>query len=206
MHLSRDSVKHRSLGLWSTILATAMSIAVSGATTGCVIVDDDDDDDYHGNTDRADDPPALPEPVLVSIDTDQTVNSEPGEGAGLFVEYQAGGTWRFWTTCDTNYSNVACKFDAFVSVDTSSVIEAVEENDLEGFDDVEVLENGEAHLHAETSSDIDMMTVTTTPGAIVRVEVYLDDVLNERFIYWVGGGVLHTGAPTNPVDFEPTSP
>jgi hypothetical protein len=50
------------------------------------------------------------------------------------------------------------------------------------------------------------MTLTTTPGAVLRLETYLDDQPQPRFVYWFGNGVLHEGAPTNPVDFEPSAP
>jgi len=108
MHLSKNSVKHRSLGLWTAILGLSAFVGAGSALTGCIIVDDGDhyyDDDHYVDTDP---PPSLPEPMLVGIDTDQTVDAVPGEGVGLFVEYSSGGNWLLWTTCDTNYSNVAC--------------------------------------------------------------------------------------------------
>jgi hypothetical protein len=204
MHLSKNSVKHRSLGLWPAILSVAAFVA-AGSLSGCIIHSDDDDDDGHGRWDT--EQPEAPAVKLVGIDTDQTLDAVPGEGVGLFVEYAAGGSWRLWTTCDTNYSNVACKFDAFVSVDKSSEIISVEEGDLEGYDEVAVLDSGEVHFHGETASDIDDMLVTTTPGAILRLEMTLDGVANERYVFWIGdGGVLHEGAPTNPVDFQPSKP
>ena len=207
MHLSNHSVKHRSLGVWPAILTAVSFFAASSLATGCVIVDDDDDGDHqnHPGEDPRD-PPVEPDPTLFSIDTDQTLQAEPGEGVGLFVEYAAGGTWRLWTTCDTNYSNVGCKFDVFASVDTSSEMSSVEGIDFEGFDAVEMLEEGVAHFHAETASDIDVLQITTTPGAILRVELDLDGSSGARFIYWVGDGVVHEGAPISPVDLEPTAP
>jgi hypothetical protein len=205
MHLSKTSVKHRSLGLWPAILSVAAFVA-AGSLSGCIIHEDDDDDD--GGPGRWEtEQPEGPVIELVSIDTDQTLDAIPGEGVGLFVEYAAGGEWHLWTTCDTNYSNVACKFDAFVTVDKSSEIISVEEGDLEGYDVVEVLESGEVHFHGETASDVDNMVVTTTPGAILRLEMSLDGIANERYVYWIGnGGVLHEGAPSNPVNFQPSKP
>jgi hypothetical protein len=205
MHLSKELVNHRSLRLWPAILTAASYFAAGSLLAGCVIVDEHDHGDNH-YIDEEIDPPAPLEPDLFTIDTDQTLKAEPGEGVGLFVEYAAGGNWLLWTTCDTNYSNVGCKFDVFASVDKASELKIAEGLDFEGYDEVEVLDNGEAHVHLETASDIDSVLLTTTPGAIMRVELMLDGIGNERFIYWVGDGVLHEGAPTNPIDLLPSSP
>jgi hypothetical protein len=134
------------------------------------------------------------------------VSSEPGAGVGIFVQYAAQGQWTVWTTCDTNTSKVVCTFDVYASADTSSELTAIAGSGLEGPDETQIVKDGTAYLHAETGSDTDTMTFTTTPGAIVRLEAYLDESAQPRFVYWFGKGVLHEGAPTNPVDFEPTSP
>jgi hypothetical protein len=198
MAFSTGSVKLRSLKLWP-ILLTAASLGLGG----CVFVDDRDD----GMGGYAPPPPqSNVEPMLVSIDADATITAEPGEGVGLFVEYAAGGTWRIWSTCDTNYSNVACVFDVAASVDDASELTDVFGEDLDGHDEIGFIDFASAYMHAEVSSDIDGMKLITTPGAILRVETYLDGVPQPRFVYWFGDGVLHTGAPTNPVDFEPSAP
>lgn len=201
MAFPADSVKRRSLGLWTFLLA-----ATSVGLGGCIIVDNSGDDWDHGGGDYVPPPVVEETPMLMSIKTDATVSAEPGEGVGVFVEYAAGGTWRIWTTCDTNYSNVACLFDIFASVDTASELIEVTGADLEGRDEVTTVEEGIVQLAASTSSDIDEMRLVTTPGAILRLEVYLDGASQPRFVYWQGVEVLHQGAPTNPVDFEPTEP
>ncbi|AUX30468.1 MULTISPECIES: hypothetical protein [Sorangium] len=209
MTFSADFVKLRSLGLWSFLL-----VAAPLASSGCIIVDEDghhrdhQHDDGDGWEDDHDNqpPPPADEPRLVAIDTDAALSSEPGEGVGIFVEYAAGGTWRLWTTCDTNRSKVVCSFDLYASVDTSSELFDIVGTDLEKTDATRLADDGIAYLHAETGSDIDAMTFTTTEGAIVRLEAYLDGAQEPRYVYWFGDGVLHEGAPTNPIDFQPTSP
>jgi hypothetical protein len=199
MAFSADPVKLRSQRVW-LVLLTAATVGLGG----CIIVDDD-----HHRGDPGGvyvDPGPTEEPKLVSIDTDAAVSAEPGEGVGLFVEYAAGGTWRLSTTCDTNYSGVACGFDVFASVDASSELLDITADDLEGRDQTGLVEEGVVGLHAETASDVDAVSFTTTPGAIVRLETYLDGASQPRFVYWFGDGVLHEGAPTNPLDFEPTEP
>ncbi|WP_437489372.1 hypothetical protein WME75_10565 [Sorangium sp. So ce1014] len=205
-----DFVKHRSLGLWSFLL-----VATPLASAGCIVVDEDGRHDDHHQQDDWDDeddeddnapPPPTDEPRLVALDTDAVLSSEPGEGVGIFVEYAAGGTWKLWTTCDTNSSKVVCSFDLYASVDTSSELFDIVGTDLEKTDATRLVDEGIAYLHAETGSDIDAMTFTTTEGAIVRLEAYLDGVQEPRYVYWFGDGILHEGAPSNPLDFEPTSP
>ncbi|WP_438028381.1 hypothetical protein [Sorangium sp. So ce233] len=210
MTFSADFVKLRSLGPWSSLL-----VAASLALSGCIVVDEDGRDHHHDHHDDWDDgdggdstppPPPTNNPMRVSIDTDALLSSEPGEGVGIFVEYAAGGTWTLWTTCDTNQSQVACSFDLYASVDTSSELFDIEGIDIEKTDATRLVDEGVAYFHAETGSDIDAMAFTTTEGAVVRLEAYLDGAQEPRYVYWFGDGILHEGAPTNPLDFEPTVP
>lgn len=198
MAFSAESVKRRSPGLWP-ILLTASSLALGG----CIIVEEDHDDGW--SDDYYVPPPAeAEEPMLMTIDTDATVTAEPGEGVGVFVEYATGGTWRIWTTCDTNHSNAPCVFDIFASVDVNSELIDIFSDEAESGDKVRTYSEGVAYFGAQTESDVDAMVLETTPGAIVRLEVYLDGVEQRRFIYWFGDGVLHKGAPTYPIDLEPS--
>ncbi|HZF49629.1 MAG TPA: hypothetical protein VE093_13315 [Polyangiaceae bacterium] len=211
MHFSKDLVNVRSRRLWPAILTAAACCVGSSLVAGCIIIDEDDDGHHHGRgPDVIDEPetnqPPAKEIMMFPIDTDKILDSPPGEGVGLFVEYATGGTWRLWTTCDTNYSNVGCKFDVAASVDAASKIDVVEGSDLEGYDEVNALDDGSVTFHAETASDIDVMTLFTTPGSVLRVELLVDGSDAGRFIYWVGEGILHKGAPTNPIDLQPTTP
>jgi hypothetical protein len=196
-----DLVKLRSPGLWSFFLAAApLSLG------GCILVDDDDRHRRDRDEVDVEPPPVDAAPRLVAIDTGAAISSEPGVGVGIFVEYAEGGSWKIWTTCDTDTSRVVCSFDLYASVDTSSKLLELGGSDLEGPDEALVVEEGIAHFHAETGSDIDVLTLATTPGAIVRLDAYLDGQAQPRFVYWFGDGVLHEGAPSNPVDFQPTAP
>jgi hypothetical protein len=207
MTLYADFVKRRSLGLWSFLL-----VAAPLASAGCIIVDDDGHPDgHHVHDDQNDDddssPPTPADDVRrVALDTDATLSTEPGEGVGIFVEYTAGGTWTLWTTCDTNTSKVVCSFDIYASVDTSSELIDLAGIEIEKTDATRLVDIGVAYFHAETGSDIDAMTFATTPGAVVRLEAYLDGTQEPRFVYWFGDSVLHEGAPSNPLDFKPTAP
>lgn len=201
MRSQLPSVKLRSLGVWSRVLAICAGVS---ALTGCIIVDDDNDGTVivDDNTNR---PPITGDPMLVNIDTDVALDATPGDGVGIFVEYYAGGRYRIWTTCDTDFSGNICPFEIYTSVDTSSTISAVYEENLEGYDSITVDQSqGAVDLYLETDSDYDAVELDVTPGAILRLEAYVDGLSQPRFVYWFGNGVLHEGAPTNPVDFNPS--
>ena len=196
-----ENTKLRSRGTWSRILACCLGIT---ALSGCIIVDDDDD----GPVIIDDNPPPTPvDPLLVNIDSNEILDAVPGEGVGIFVEYAEGGRYRVWTTCDTNTSGVVCAFDIFTSVDTSSTINATIQDNLEGLDSITVQQGqGTVDLHFETDNDYDAIEIDVTPGAILRLEAFVDNQSDSRFTFWVGDGILHKGAPTNPIDFFPTIP
>jgi hypothetical protein len=59
---------------------------------------------------------------------------------------------------------------------------------------------------SDTSYDFDGFFVNATPGATLRIDVFLDGAPAPRFIYWVGDGGLHSGAPENPIDLIPSEP
>lgn len=202
MHSFLDHVKRSSLGVWPRVLGLAACFGVASAVTGCIIVDHD-----HPDPNPNTQPPPVVEPMTVKIDSDIPLKATPGDGVGVFVEYYSGGTYRVWTTCDTNFSNVVCPIDVYMSVDTQSTISAVVEDNLEGNDHVVVdTANGTADLHVDTASDIDAMEIHTTPGAILRLEALVDGVAQPRFVYWTSDNIVHSGAPTSPVDFSPSVP
>jgi hypothetical protein len=204
MHSLLGSVKLGSLGVWPRVFGLVAGACLASAATGCIIVDDDDDYD---NGQVIDPRPPEQDPMLVAIETDVELDSVPGDGVGVFVEYYPGGTYRVWTTCDTNFSGLACPMDIYMSIDSSSTFGAVSSVDLEGSDYVNLDEsNGIVDLHVETSVDFDGVDIDVTPGAILRMEVLVDGIPQPRFVYWFGNGVLHKGAPTSPVDFAPTTP
>ena len=144
-------------------------------------------------------------PITVSIETGRTLDADPGKGVGLFVEYAAGGKWRIHTTCDTTTSGYACDFEAYATVDKSGTISSVTSEALES-GDVAERTSTTVHFASHTSTGAQGVEFDATPGATVAVEVYLDGALEPRYVYWMGSGVVHAGAPTDPVVFLPSSP
>ena len=46
--------------------------------------------------------------VVVDVDTGGTLVTTPGNGIGVYVEYQSGGHWRVSWTCDSSLTNLSC--------------------------------------------------------------------------------------------------
>lgn len=161
----------------------------------------------HHDHDGGSIPIDTPEDVAsASIDTGATLAQiEPGQGAGAFVEYQAGGTWHVFTSCDSALSGFACRWDIIVSPLTGSLTNLTEE-ELESGDALGRYGTRSARFVVDTDFDLDGFFVDSDPGAKLRVDVFLDDQPAPRFIYWVGDGGLHAGSPTNPIDLEPSAP
>lgn len=158
---------------------------------------------YGGGTGGAGGAPIIEEGP---IDTDATlVDVEPGQGAGLFVEYEAGGTWRVRASCDTAISGYACLWDVIVAPVESPALLGFATEGLDASDSL-VWEGGGVRMIASTGMEIDSFTVSAPAGEALRFDVYLDDQPAPRFVYWVGEGALHEGAPSNPVDLVPSAP
>ena len=144
-----------------------------------------------------------------SIDTGQALSTEPGQGVGALVQYQAGGTWHIHVACDTALSRERCRWSILVEPQGGARIRNATGDQMEtSEDDINWDESGGsgAELLAVTGSDADGIFVETDPGATLRVDVLLDDAPANEFIYWIGGGAMHRGAPTNPIDLTPTEP
>jgi hypothetical protein len=178
-----------------------LALSASAMIVSCA---DPDDGDRDWN---APPPGTTDHPDQAAIQTGATLDAMPGAGVGVFVEYATGGHWTVTTACDTNTSDLPCGFDVFVSgVDPKTALSNIQQQDAAGSDDVGVEQSsGTIHLFANTTTNLDGVTFDATPGATLEVEMYLDDQAQPRFVYWIGADkVLHTGAPTDPIDFAPT--
>jgi hypothetical protein len=184
-------------------LVIALAACLGAATAGCVFEGGSDGGGPPDNT-----PPPDTKPAQVTIDADATIDAKPGEGVGVFVEYATGGHWHVFTACDFNTPTnpgYACGFDVFANVlNPGASISNAKGDQLSGKDGVDLQGDGTVHLYTENTIGLNGMTFDTPPGATVELDVYLDGAEDPHFIYWVGDKVLHTGAPTNPIDFVPT--
>ncbi len=138
------------------------------------------------------------------------VGMAPGKALGVFVEYKGGGEWLVDVSCDTDLSGYLCEWDVYVMATGDEVLEA-SPRDFE--DDWIVEGSDEVALHTYTDHDFDGIMVRTTPGEALAFEVILDalapvrDTFPERYLEWVGAeGIVHLGAPSNPLVLLPTKP
>jgi hypothetical protein len=215
MLLSKGSVKLRSLALSPFVLALATGLA--GATaTGCFFFDGHDDHDSYDDVgtdadtappdDTSPPPVDVPETVSeVTIQPDQVMSAAGGEGVGIFVEYNTGGKWRIWTTCDTFTSKAICSYQIFASFTRIEHFKSYATEDVEGFDEVQVFEDGVVQFTAETDSDIDALVLEVEENQPIQLEVFIDGQNAQPFVYWVSDDIIHAGAPDNPVIFRPVA-
>lgn len=153
-------------------------------------------------------PPADPVPEKVDIQTGETMQAEPGQGAGVFVEYQGGGEWRLWTVCDTAVTGASCTYALTLTPEVGATLseprleEGTDSNDL-----VTPLSGGQLSVRFSTRLERDGVVVhMEPPGAALQVRATLDGDADPRIFYWIGPTVLNNGAPTDPLIFVPTSP
>lgn len=180
----------------SSVLSTLSAAAMLAiGTSGCIVSGSLDID------------PVYVEPVIeqVVVDTGASMSAAPGAGVGMFVEYDEGGHWTVFTTCDTERSGADCEFDILVTaIDPRTRI-----------DNVEGFELSTADTFTQSSDTINLVTLTsfgmngmffdTTPGAEIEIDVLIDGIPQPEYVYTVSNGRLVEGVETNPVDFIPAS-
>jgi hypothetical protein len=189
--------------LRSLALGLFCAAGLSWAATGCDGAPDGDG----GPTSLPPDETLTANPDSAAIDTGATLSSPAGAGVGVFVEYAAGGHWTVTTACDTATSGQSCGFDIFVAAgDDTTTLSNPDGTTLAPEDGIEIANDGSYHLFTNTATTLEGMTFDATAGGSVEIEMYLDGVPQPRFVYWIGGKVLHTGAPTDPMILAPSSP
>ena len=98
--------------VWTGVL-TSCAILASVAAPGCIVVDDDPD--YYDPNEEViivDDDPVI---ESVPIDAGSGLSADPGEGAGVFVEFLGDGQWNVWLTCDTELTGRSCAYDIYAT-------------------------------------------------------------------------------------------
>lgn len=140
------------------------------------------------------------------IDTDEAMEVDPGESVGIFVEYQSGGAYFVYTTCDTDVSGYACYFDIVLRAAERTPIWGVSLDQLEVGDDVIVRDQSTVRLLAYTDYETDGILVQVDEGEALRIDALLDGECAQDYLRWVSEGVPQPGAPSNPFELEPTSP
>lgn len=188
-----------SLPAMQTRLAFASSLALAVALTGCW-------------TDAG--PAGGPPPdecagvTSYGIDTGASLSYTPGVDAGYYLSYPGSGAWHFEWTCDTKLSAQGCNFTGTITVPNSNPNPSCymcESNDM--IIEPTAAPGGETQFgfNAETSTGIDGIDFTSTPGASIHIDLQINSLYQNDLIFLPSGGVAAT-ADCNPVDLTPSSP
>lgn len=155
-----------------------LALSLAASASGCVIESDDCFDCVCPTCDPTDVPGTI---LTANIDADQQLETDFGNGAGVFIEYMSTGTWHVFTSCDVAISGVPCQFDVLATPLDAPLANV----QAEGFESEDILQQdpGQLFFSVITHADSDGMVFDTTPGVAVRFEVYLDGVLDGRFVY-----------------------
>lgn len=143
-------------------------------------------------------------PLVVHVDTDGTLVTTPGNGIGVYVEYQTGGHWSVSWTCDTALTNLSCSFVVDASVTAGSIAETGETVEVGGA--VSQATPQQLEATTTTTTGVDGVLFDATPGAPITVTVSLNAPVSFFFVQdnQVNGG--WQGALTNPLVFQPSAP
>jgi hypothetical protein len=187
---------HRPLSLVALLLALP--------TVGCGYGGRDHHHDYYDDDYEPSNGGSTSQTIeQATIDVDQLLDVEPGDGAGAFIEYEAGGNYHVTTSCDVA-ENGDCYWDIVVMPLDDSPVANVTPIDLESDDSLSFGAGNQLRLVAVTEDDFDGFSFQTEAGAAIRVDALLDDAPANPYLFWVGDGALRAGAPSNPIDLVPS--
>jgi hypothetical protein len=149
------------------------------------------------------------QPILADIDTNGQLDLPPGgQGIGMYVTYETGGHWTLSWTCDSAITGLSCSYAVTASVAaTDGTIQNVAGITPSATDSLsEASTQQEVQAVTSTTTNTDSMTFDTIPGTILTVSVQLNAPVSFFFVQdnQVNGG--YTGALTNPMMFQPSSP
>lgn len=146
-------------------------------------------------------------PMLVEVDTDQTMSAVGGEGVGVFIEYAAGGHWHLWWTCDTAQTRQSCDFSVSATA-ASGNIENVDASELVG-GAVTSPNASRVEATSNTTTGVDGIRFDTNPGAVITVDAAVGGFKDGAFLFFVQDGKVNggfTGTLTNPLQVRGSSP
>jgi hypothetical protein len=153
------------------------------------------------------------QPMLVVVDPNRTMSATPGEGVGVFTQYESGGHWDVWWTCDTNKTSLPCAFDITVSVTTGTIANAATQGLLS--DNGDALAQSSQQLEATTTTTTTLQGMTfdtvvpagTTP--IITLNATLSGQEDGSYLFFVQDNAIngnYQGTLTDPLMLEPQSP
>ena len=147
-------------------------------------------------------------PMLAIVDPDRIMHATPGQGVGVFTEYQTGGHWRVWWTCDTAKTSEPCAFDVIARVTNGAIANAAGLSPQQG-DRLSQANAESVDAVTVTTANIDGMTFDTTPGATITLDAQVGGLRDGSFLFFVQDGKIdggYTATLTDPLMLQPLSP
>lgn len=144
--------------------------------------------------------------MTVEVDPDATLTISPAQGVGVFVEYRAGGHWRLSWSCDTSLSGEACPYQVAITTHGGPLSNVVA---LVSADEVTQPSPQEVDASTVTTTTLDGVTLDAPAGTSISLNVLLDGAKDGVSMFFVQGGAVnggYSGALTDPLVFEPSSP
>jgi hypothetical protein len=200
-----------------TTITMASLLALGVAA--CVVESGPDDNDYgplpgtdasgyYGDGGITGDGAPSATPMLVKVDTNNTLSVSAGQGVGVFTEYDQGGHWYISWTCDTNRSGESCPFGIQVSVKSGAISNA----NSDGFASTDTLDTSNTKqivATTTTTTTVEGVRFDTDPGAVITLSATLGGGYSGSFLFFVqdqqiNGG--YTGALTDPLELQGSSP
>jgi hypothetical protein len=150
-------------------------------------------------------------PMLVDVDPNQTMSVNAGDGVGVFTEYQSGGHWHVYWTCDTNKTALQCSFDVTVSVSSGTIANIAGQGSV----------NGRAVSQTPTQIEVTSTTTTAIDGItfdtdvtsgttpVITLDAKMDGAEDPTFLFFVQDGQIngnYGGTLTDPLMLEPKTP
>jgi hypothetical protein len=152
--------------------------------------------------------PSSPSPMLVEIDTDQTMTADPGQGVGVFVEYGTGGKWHVWWTCDTAKTGERCDFAVSLSAKSGN-ISNVDASQLGNSGLMTTPTPSSLEASVTTATEVHGVKFDTNPGAVITLKASLGGAVDGSFLFFVQDGKVnggYTGKLSNPLQLQGKTP
>jgi hypothetical protein len=143
-------------------------------------------------------------PLLVEIDTGRTLNADPGQGVGIFVEYASGGKWHVWWTCDTKKTSSSCAFDLQIRSESGDLETIHSEGVLAG-DSVNSSDTRTINAMSNTGDNLVGVRFEAPAHGIITIDATVGGTRDPAYFFFVQDGKPNggfTGALTNPLRFQ----
>ena len=147
------------------------------------------------------------QPMVVVVDTNQTIDADPGEGVAVLAEYQQGGHWQVRWMCGTNKTGLPCHFDVSASVASGTITNPAGLT-LASARSLTQPSAQSVESTTTTTTAADGFTFDAPAGATITVDAQIEGQRDGSWLFFVQDGKVNGGygAVTDPLLLEPASP